>query len=69
MVELSNVLMAKVASRMRSALVMDLVTSNKEAEYEEEAITIHRKRGLKSGKNRNADASILHKVVWPHKVV
>ena len=41
---------AKVASRMRRTLVLDLLISDKESGSEEEAIPIHKKSGLKSGK-------------------
>ena len=48
---------------------MDLVISDNEPECEEEAISIHRKRGLKSDKLRTVDTSVLPKEVWPHEVV
>ena len=40
-----------------------------QSEGKEEAIPIHRKRGLKSGKLRTAATSVLCKVVLPNKVV
>ena len=48
---------------------MDLVTSDKESEPEVKSTSAHKRKTLKSGKIRNAELSVLHKVVWPHKVV
>ena len=67
MADISKVVRAKVASRMRGAPVMDLATIDKESE--EEPTPIPKRKTLKLGKIRTADSSVLHKVVWPHKVV
>ena len=50
MVEIAEAVRANVTSRMRSTPATDLIISD-----EEEAIPVHRKRGLKSAKLRTAD--------------
>ena len=53
---------------MWSTPVMDLVTSH-ESDSGDKAIPAPRKRGLKCGKLRTANTSILHKVLWLHEVI
>ena len=48
---------------------MDLFTSDKDSDSGKEATPANRKKALTSGKIRIPDSSVLHKVVWPHKVV
>ena len=54
---------------MRSACVLGLVISDEDSRSEDEAIPVHKKRGLNSGMLQMVDMSVLRKVVCPHKVV
>ena len=54
---------------MHQAPVLDLDTSGEESASEEEPNHVPKKKTLKSGKVRTDDSAVLHKVVWPHKVV
>ena len=48
--DISDVVRAKVTSRMRCVPVLGLAISDKDSGSEEKAVPIHKKRGMKSGK-------------------
>ena len=60
--DMSDAVMAKVASHMRWASVMDVITSDKDSDVGEEPTPAPRKI-------RTANSSLLYKVVWPHEVM
>ena len=60
----------KVASCMRATQVLELPTMDDDSRSEVKVTTpAPRKRGLKSGKIRMADTTVLHKITWQHEVV
>ena len=55
---------------MKGASVLELPTTDEDFGFEDEVTTpAQRKRGLKSGKIRTADTTVLHKIIWPYEVV
>ena len=66
---ISEAIRAKVASRMHQTTILDLITTDEESGLKEEPTPEPKRKNLKSGKLRTADSTVLHKLVWLHRVV
>ena len=67
--DVSEAVRTRVASHLRGASAPFDFADNVFVSKDEEPLSSHKKRGLKSGKVKTTDAMVMKRGVWPHEVV